>query len=98
MTSLPMPSPGTTAIRLAGVWFTIENIADRYNQKIGAMYKTALYDKHAAAGARLGVYSGAETAASFKDVGSEFRELNSGCALYDLGWRAKLAITGEDRL
>ena len=57
------------------------------------MYKTALYDKLAATGARIGEYGGTETAAVFKDVSSEFRELNSGCALYDLGWRAKLAIS-----
>src|SRR5438067_41910 len=62
------------------------------------MYKTALYDKLAATGARIGEYGGAETAAVFKDVSSEFRELNSGCALYDLGWRAKVAISGEDRI
>jgi len=62
------------------------------------MYKTALYDKLAATGARIGEYGGTETAAVFKDVSSEFRELNSGCALYDLGWRAKLAISGEDRI
>src|SRR5437899_9092259 len=62
------------------------------------MYKTALYDTFLAAGARMGEYGGAETAAAFKDVANEFRELNSGCALYDLGWRAKVSITGEDRV
>jgi folate-binding protein YgfZ len=62
------------------------------------MYKTALHDTFTAAGARMGEYSGVETAASFTKVASEFRELNSGCALYDLGWRAKVAITGEDRV
>ena len=62
------------------------------------MYKTALYDTFLAAGARMGEYGGIETAAAFKDVANEFRELNSGCALYDLGWRAKVSITGEDRV
>jgi len=62
------------------------------------MVKTVLYDTFVAAGARMGEYSGVETAAAFKDVASEFRELNSGSALYDLGWRAKVAITGEDRV
>src|SRR5690348_9231990 len=62
------------------------------------MVKTVLYETLAAAGARMGEYSGIETAASFKDVAGEFRELNSGSALYDLGWRAKVAITGEDRV
>jgi folate-binding Fe-S cluster repair protein YgfZ len=27
-----------------------------------------------------------------------FRELASGCAVYDLGWRAKVVINGEDRV
>jgi aminomethyltransferase len=62
------------------------------------MYKTSLYDKLAATAAGMGEYGGAETATVFKDVASEFRELNSGCAVYDLGWRAKLTITGEDRV
>jgi len=62
------------------------------------MFKTALHDRMTAAGARISEYSGVETAASFTNVENEFRELNSGCALYDLGWRAKVAITGEDRV
>lgn len=62
------------------------------------MHKTALYDRLAAAGARMGEYSAVDTASAFTNVVSEFRELNSGCALYDLGWRAKVAITGEDRV
>jgi len=61
------------------------------------MYKTPLYEAFLAAGARMGEYSGVETAAAFKDVAGEFRELNSGCALYDLGWRSKVSITGEER-
>jgi folate-binding protein YgfZ len=61
------------------------------------MYKTPLYEVFLAAGARMGEYSGVETAATFKDVAGEFRELNSGCALFDLGWRAKIVTTGEDR-
>jgi len=62
------------------------------------MFKTVLYDTLAGIGARMGEYNEVETAAAFKDVASEFRQLNSGSALYDLGWRAKVAITGEDRV
>ena len=62
------------------------------------MLKTALYDRLRAMGARMEEYSGAETASAFGDIASEFRELNSGCALYDLGWRAKVEITGGDRV
>ena len=62
------------------------------------MYKTALYESLVADGARMSEYSGVETASTFMNVASEFRELNSGCALYDLGWRAKVVISGEDRV
>jgi len=62
------------------------------------MTKTPLYDTIATSGARMGEYSGVETASAFSDVGQEFRELTSGCAIYDLGWRAKVVITGEDRV
>lgn len=62
------------------------------------MYKTALYECLIADGGRMNEYSGVETASAFTNVASEFRELNSGCALYDLGWRAKVVISGEDRV
>jgi len=62
------------------------------------MAKTALYDTLTASGARIGVYGGMETAADFGDVGGEFRELSSGCAIYDLGWRAQVTIGGKDRV
>ena len=62
------------------------------------MSRTPLYETLAASDARMGEYGGVETAVSFTDVASEFRERTSGCAIYDLGWRAKLAITGEDRV
>jgi len=62
------------------------------------MAKTSLYDALAASGARMGEYGGVETAKVFAEVSQEFRELTSGCAIYDLGWRAKLVITGEDRV
>lgn len=62
------------------------------------MAKTALYDMLIASGARTCEYGGVETAAAFGDLAGEFRELSSGCAVYDLGWRAKLAIAGKDRV
>ena len=33
----------------------------------------------------------------FGDVRTEFHALLSGCGVYDLGWRAKIALTGGDR-
>src|SRR6266853_2248518 len=41
---------------------------------------------------------GATTAPDFGDVRSEFQALLSGCGLYDLSWRAKIAVTGGDRV
>jgi len=45
----------------------------------------------------MGDYRGVETALAWKDTAAEFTAVQSGCAAYDLGWRAKLAITGKDR-
>ena len=42
-------------------------------------------------------YSGAETAGSFGDPQAEYQALISGCGVYDLGWRAKIVLTGADR-
>jgi folate-binding protein YgfZ len=37
-------------------------------------------------------------AADFGDVRAEFYALLSGCGVYDLGWRAKIVLTGSDRV
>jgi aminomethyltransferase len=60
--------------------------------------RTALADQLAASGASLGRYAGAETAARFGDVNAEFAALTEDVAVYDLGWRAKIKVTGEDRV
>jgi folate-binding protein YgfZ len=64
------------------------------------MTLTALHDAQAAAVARFAEYRGAETAAEFSGYGvaAEFAALGSGCGIFDLGWRAKLVVAGEDRL
>ncbi len=62
------------------------------------MPTTPLHDRLVSAGARLGDYLGAETAASFGDPRREYAELRSGCGIYDLGWRAKMVATGADRV
>ena len=36
--------------------------------------------------------------ADFGDVRAEFHALLSGCGVYDLGWRAKIVLTGGDRV
>src|SRR4051812_18624821 len=62
------------------------------------MPRTPLYKTLAAQGARFGEYSGAETAANFGDIAAEFDALRHAVGVYDLGWRAKLLGTGEDRV
>jgi folate-binding protein YgfZ len=43
-------------------------------------------------------YCGVETARSFGDPRSEYHTLLTGCGVYDLGWRAKIVLTGGDRI
>jgi folate-binding protein YgfZ len=60
--------------------------------------ETALHDRLLASGGEMAEYCGAETARSFGDPKAEYRELISGCGVYDLGWRAKIVLTGGDRV
>jgi folate-binding protein YgfZ len=43
-------------------------------------------------------YRGATTAAGFGDPQGEFAALRTGCGVYDLGFRAKISLTGSDRV
>ncbi len=61
------------------------------------MTATALYQRLASSGAELGPYAGAETALSFSGTSSELRTLYIGPGAFDLGWRGKIIITGQDR-
>ena len=61
------------------------------------MAQTPLHDRLLAAGAQIGEYCGTDTALAFGDSQSEYQALISGCGLYDLGWRAKIVLTGGDR-
>jgi folate-binding protein YgfZ len=49
-------------------------------------------------GYKAGEYRGATTAARFGDPQAEFGALRGGCGVYDLGFRAKIALTGGDRV
>lgn len=62
------------------------------------MVRTPLHERLVAAGANLGEYRGVETARSFGDSKAEYRTLLRGCGVYDLGWRAKIVLTGGDRM
>ncbi len=61
------------------------------------MSVATLQDKLTASGARLGSYRGAETPATFGNASAEFDMLLHGAAIFDLGWQAKLQISGKDR-
>ena len=43
-------------------------------------------------------HSGTTPKSDLGDVRAEFQALLSGCGLYDLHWRAKIAVTGGDRV
>jgi folate-binding protein YgfZ len=43
-------------------------------------------------------YRGATAAARFGDLQAEFAALRGGCGVFDLGYRAKIALTGGDRV
>jgi folate-binding protein YgfZ len=61
---------------------------------------TALRAQHGAATqpASVGDYRGAATAARFADAREEFSALLNGCGVYDLGYRARVSLTGGDRV
>jgi folate-binding protein YgfZ len=59
---------------------------------------TALQAHGEGLGADVGEYRGATTAARFGDPQAEFARLRSGCGVYDLGFRAKISLTGADRV
>jgi folate-binding protein YgfZ len=46
----------------------------------------------------VGEYRGATTAVRFRDSQAEFETLRTGCGVYDLGYRAKISLTGGDRV
>lgn len=46
----------------------------------------------------MGEYAGASTPAHFGDVRAEYEVLRKDAAVFDLGWRSKLSLTGNDRV
>ena len=56
----------------------------------------ALGERLGAAG--VGEYRGATTAVRFGDSQAEFEALRKACGVYDLGFRAKISLTGGDRV
>lgn len=60
---------------------------------------TALTDALLASGSRVATseYRGAATPVRFSDAKAEWQGLQSGCGVYDLGYRAKIVLAGKDR-
>jgi folate-binding protein YgfZ len=52
----------------------------------------------AAAQYKTAEYRGATVAARFSDPQAELAALHNGCGVYDLGFRAKISLTGSDRV
>ena len=59
---------------------------------------TALQENAGKLGAEIGEYRGATTALRFTDPQAEFDAIGGGCGVYDLGYRAKISLTGGDRV
>jgi folate-binding protein YgfZ len=67
------------------------------------MKQTALFEALQSQSLSLGAvaqveYRGAVTATNFGDADKEFHALRSGCGVYDLGFRARISLTGNDRV
>ena len=62
------------------------------------MSSTAFSSKLASSGAQFGVYAGARAPTAFSGPRAEFAALRQGCGLLDVSWRAKLVVSGEDRV
>ena len=59
---------------------------------------TALQVHSNGLGAAIAEYRGAETAAHFGNPKAEFAALRNACGVYDLGYRAKIFLSGSDRV
>ena len=63
------------------------------------MAPTPLFEAiHAAQSLASAEYRGVETAARFSDPAREFAALTGGCGVYDLGFRARFSLAGQDRV
>lgn len=62
------------------------------------MGQAAFYPRPESIHPNRGVYNGMETILDFGDPAGEFAALCSGCAVFSLGWRARISVTGKDRV
>ncbi len=59
---------------------------------------TVLQEYAGGLGSDVAEYRGATTALRFSDPQAEFGALRAGCGVYDLGYRAKISLSGADRV
>ena len=71
--------------------------ADEYEPPL-AIIKAESMISTVVRGANTSGRSGAITGPDFGDTRGEFQGLLSGCGVYDLSWRAKIAVSGGDRV
>jgi folate-binding protein YgfZ len=62
------------------------------------MTQVEIHHEPLLSGGKAGQYLGVETALSFSSPGEELQALLSGCAVFELNWRALIAVTGKDRV
>jgi folate-binding protein YgfZ len=62
------------------------------------MTQAEVHHRPALSGGTTGQYLGVETALSFAGSAQELEALRSGCAVFDLSWRAVVDVTGKDRV
>jgi len=80
----------------------MNHVGVRYNQY--SMFRSPLLEAlsaqtaNGAQAVRESDYRGTTTPASFSGVQEEFAALSNGCGVYDLGFRARISLKGEDRV
>ena len=62
------------------------------------MPETALANVFSAMRAPTGEYRGASTALRFSSPEQEFAALREGCGVFDLGWKSRARVEGQDRV
>lgn len=62
------------------------------------MTQAEIHHEPLLAGGKAGQYLGVETTLSFSSPVQELDALRSGCAVFELNWRALISVTGKDRV
>jgi len=71
---------------------------DIIGRSVGALIMSSTPAQKFGLQAVTGEYAGAETVLNFGSAAEELNALRHGCGVFDLGWRGKLVVSGEDRV